>query len=109
MDFPKIYKFVFTFLKGEEARNIKIEHASQMWSLLLKRYFGEEIEPFLEKWTKYLEKKQEEGTNGIKKDEWNSLLEFLRDKGIQLSKMKADEMDCWPILIDEFLEYLGQE
>lgn len=105
-EFPKIYKFTFNFLKGEEARNVQIDHAIQMWGILLKNYYGSSIEPFLEKWESFLESQKAQGINGIKKDEWNSLLDLFKEKGIELSGMVQDDADCWPILFDSFMEYL---
>ena len=107
-EFEKIYKFTFTFLKGEEARNVKIDYAIPMWELLLKQYYGEKIEPFLQRWTLFLQdQKNNQGLNGIKKDEWNSLLDLFKDKGIALDKMVQDDADCWPLLFDSFLESLA--
>lgn len=109
-DFPKIYKFVFNFLKGEAARNVNIEYAVSMWELLLKERYGSKIQPFLERWVEFLnDQKDNNGLNGIKKDEWNSLIDFFEVKGIDPNNMKASEEDCWPILFDGFLEFLNPE
>ena len=109
-DFPKIYKFTFNFLKGEEARNVKVEYAIQMWVILLKYFYGESITPFLEKWTEFLEDQMKnKGTNGVKRDEWNSLLDLFKDKGILIEDMVASNEDCWPILFDSFFEYLQSQ
>mmetsp|Transcript_39357 Transcript_39357/g.38905 ORF Transcript_39357/g.38905 Transcript_39357/m.38905 type:complete len:82 (-) Transcript_39357:25-270(-) len=79
-----------------------------MWGILLKNFYGSSIEPFLEKWNAFLENQKEtQGINGIKKDEWCSLIDLFKEKGIELSGMVPDEMDCWPILIDSFFEYLN--
>lgn len=106
-EFPKIYKFVFNFLKGEVARNVNIDHAIAMWDLLLKEYYGSKIDPFLEKWKAFLEnQKENKNINGIKKDEWNSLLDLFQAKGIDVNNMKGSEEECWPILFDNFFEYM---
>lgn len=66
-DFANIYKFVFSFLKGEDARNVNIDYAIAMWELLFKEHYGKKIDPFLEKWKEFLVKqKDEQGLNGIK-------------------------------------------
>ncbi len=107
-EFPKIYKFVFNFLKGEDGRNIKIEHAILMWQLLLKEQYGSKIDPFLEKWKAFIEyQKENKGLNGIKKDEWNSVLDLFSEKGIEVEGMKSSEEDCWPILFDNFFDFLS--
>ena len=67
-DFGDVYKFVFNFLKGEDARNVIIDYAIPMWELLLKEYYGSKIESFLERWKDFLQKQRDEnGLNGIKK------------------------------------------
>lgn len=109
-EFPKIYKFVFNFLKGEDARNVNVDYAVSMWELLFKEYYGDSITPFLEKWKAFLENQKEtNGLNGIKKDEWNSLLDLFKDKGILLEGMKSSDEDLWPILFDNFFEYLANQ
>jgi hypothetical protein len=98
---------VFNFLKGEDARNINIDHAVAMWDLLFLQQYGSKIEPFLEKWKAFIEyQKEHKGLNGIKKDEWNSVLDLFNDKGIEISGMKSSDEDCWPILFDNFFDYL---
>lgn len=85
-----------------------VDYAIAMWDILLPELYGEKIKPFLNKWKEFLEaQKEEKGLNGIKKDEWNSLLDLFGAKGIKLEDMKTDESDCWPILFDSFLEYIN--
>ena len=106
-EFPKIYKYVFSFLKGELARNVNVDHAIHMWKILLTEFYGESINPFLEKWEEFLENQKEVNKlNGIKKDEWMSLLELLKSKGIDVDEMSGSEEECWPILFDSFFEFL---
>lgn len=108
-DFPNIYRFVFNFLKGEAARNVNIDFAIAMWELLFKERFGSDIEPFLEKWKLFLiDQKDSHGLNGIKKDEWFSLLDLFKDKGIALEGMKPSDEDGWPILFDSFFDFLSK-
>lgn len=107
-EFLKIYKFVFNFLKGEAARNVNIEFAIAMWDLLLKERFGSKVEPFLEKWKEFLvNQKDNNGLNGIKKDEWFSLMDLIKEKGLNLADMRPSDVDCWPILFDSFFEFIG--
>lgn len=106
-EFPKIYKFVFDFLKGEVARNVNVDFALPMWDLLLKEHYGSEIEPFLLQWSEFIEhQKTNNSLNGIKKDEWISLLDLFAQKGTDVKNMKSSDEDCWPILFDSFFEYL---
>lgn len=107
-EFVNIYKYVFNFLKGEDARNVVVDHAIAMWDLLLTERYGKDIQPFLEKWKEFLEKQRaESGLNGIKKDEWNCLFELFAAKGIKVNDMKGSEEECWPILFDSFFEYVN--
>lgn len=107
-EFVNIYKYVFNFLKGEDARNVVVDHAIAMWDLLLTERYGKQIQSFLDKWKEFLEKqKTEHGLNGIKKDEWNSLLELFAAKGTKVEDMKGNEEECWPILFDSFFEHVN--
>lgn len=63
-DFVNIYKFVFNFLKGEDARNVNIDYAIPMWELLLKEFYGSKIDAFLLKWKEFLQSNK--NLNGIK-------------------------------------------
>jgi len=102
-----IYKFVFSFLKGEDARNVNVDYALAMWDLLLPEYYGKNINQFLDKWKEFLEhQKTECGLNGVKKDEWNSLIDLFEAKGTKLENISSSDDDCWPILFDSFFEYI---
>lgn len=101
--FKETYRHVFTFLKEEEQRNLKIESALAMWDILLPIRFGNEpkYENFMNLWKEYL--KQKEDFTFVKKDEWNTLVDFIQSmEGGDLSKY---EDSCWPILFDEFYEW----
>lgn len=106
-EFPKIYKYVFDFLKEDMAKNVSIDYAIQMWKLLLKERYGSDVDEFLDKWVEFMEKERDDkGVKGVTKDQWNSLLDLFKYKGMTLDKMVASEDDCWPILFDNFFEYL---
>jgi len=95
--FKEIYRYTFIYAKEPIGRNLGFESAKMLWELLLKGKF-----PFLEQWLKFLDSRPIK--NDIPKDLWNMLLEFHYLTRGDLSKYVDD--GAWPVMIDEFVEYL---
>ena len=52
----------------------------------------------------YLNQKAEsEVVTGIKKDEWNNIIDFLFTINDNVNNFSED--DCWPVLFDNFIEH----
>lgn len=79
-------------------RNVGYDNAVGMWRLMLSRY------PLLENWIRFLESRDRK--NDIPKDIWTMLLEFL-EKVTNNGLQAYDPDGPWPVLIDEFVEYLN--
>ncbi|KAH9513980.1 DCN1-like protein 4 [Bulinus truncatus] len=95
--FKNIYRFAFDFAREKDQRSIDLDTAKAMLSLVLGKdwplfsYFHQ----FLEQQTKY---------KVINKDQWCNILEFSRI--IQPDLENYDEDGAWPVMLDEFVEWL---
>lgn len=99
--FKETYNFVFTFSRDPGVRNLGFETAIALWRLLLlERY------PIVNRWIEYLETREKK--HDVSKDTWEMFLDFaiiVEREGIQ----GYDPSGPWPVLIDEFVEYLSHE
>lgn len=99
--FREVYEFAFTFSREtEESRSIDVEIAQGLLELLLHDLevnFKQEMVEFLENQTSY---------KVVNKDQWRNILEFCKTTAPDLSNY--DETSSWPVLIDEFVEWLKE-
>ncbi|XP_065058077.1 DCN1-like protein 5 [Rhopilema esculentum] len=95
-NFKKIYRYAFDFCRDKDQRSLDIETGKAMLNLLL-RDIWPQIDIFLEymNQTKY---------KVINRDQWNSILEFIRT--VDRSFSNYDVEGAWPVLLDEFVEYV---
>lgn len=94
------YLFVFSFSRDIGVRNLSFDTAVQLWRLLLLGKF-----PTIERWIEFLNCKDKK--HDIAKDTWNMIYEFLQL--IETEGVAAyDPEGAWPVLIDEFVEFLSQ-
>lgn len=94
--FKNIYRYAYDFAREKDQRSMDIETAKAMLQLLLGRIwtlYGL-FHQFLEQ-SKY---------KVINKDQWCNVLEFSRTIKQDLSNY--DEDGAWPVLLDEFVEWL---
>ncbi|KAJ5076063.1 rp42 related [Anaeramoeba ignava] len=99
--FTEFYSFIFDFGKEHpDHKFLKNEIASALWEVVLKGRFK-----FLDNWLEFL-KKPQNVKQTINKDTWNLLPEFGETTNLDLSNY--DESAAWPVLIDEFVEYLQE-
>jgi len=98
--FKTFYFFVFGYLKPEaNSKVLLMETAELIWDMLLKpKKWG-----LYEKWMKFLKRPGKE-QKAITRDVWQQLLEFIHTYPKDLSNY--DEMAAWPLLFDEFVEWL---
>ena len=99
--FKAVYKFVFGFSCDRGFKNVTTEVAVSLWALLLKDKCR-----FIDKWNAFIEKEAEGGLKAIKKDTWNMLLELIEATNGDMANFQDD--GAWPVLIDQFQEFLAQ-
>ncbi|XP_072040527.1 LOW QUALITY PROTEIN: DCN1-like protein 5 [Amphiura filiformis] len=94
--FKKIYRYAFDFARDKEQRSMDIDTAKIMLTLLLGRQWElfSSFHHFLEQ-SKY---------RVINKDQWCNILEFSR--AIRSDLSNYDEDGAWPVMLDEFVEWL---
>lgn len=103
--FTKVYKFIFGYVldkqdKANIQKQLPLDEAIDYWKLLLPNV---NTEAFFE-WLR-----NESGRKVIKRDEWNMVPPFLElaSSGIQHLLENYSEDDAWPLLMDEYVEYLS--
>ncbi|KAI8978014.1 Cullin binding-domain-containing protein [Pilobolus umbonatus] len=94
--FKKIYTYAFMIGRQTGQKSLSLEAAIELWRLLLEDRFG-----LLEDWIKFLEDKHRKA---ISRDTWLLFLEFTRQN--ELDIQSYDSEGAWPILIDEFVDYM---
>ncbi|XP_044761819.1 DCN1-like protein 4 isoform X2 [Coccinella septempunctata] len=96
--FKAIYRYAYDFARDKDQRSMDLDTAKAMLQLLLGRtwslyiYFSQ----FLEQ-SKY---------KVINKDQWCNILEFSKTISIDLSNYDVD--GAWPVMLDEFVEWLRE-
>jgi len=94
--FSSFYNFCFALAKPEGSRNIDMETACTLWSVILAPQF-----PLIAEVTEFI---NTTGTyKGVNKDLWSMMLEFCRDTQPDLSNFEAD--GAWPTIIDDFVRW----
>lgn len=93
--FKKIYRYAFDFSRDKEQKSLDIETGKAMLQLLLESWHL--IPDFIQFLTQSRYKI-------INRDQWNSLLEFI--KTIDTSDFSGyDDEGAWPVMLDEFVEW----
>lgn len=97
--FKNIYRYAYDFARDKDQRSMDIETAKAMLNLLLGKQWimYPEFAQFLHQ-SKY---------KVINKDQWCNILEFSRTITPDLSNYDVD--GAWPVLLDEFVEWLRQK
>ncbi|KAH9055931.1 DUF298-domain-containing protein, partial [Lactarius vividus] len=94
--FASFYNFCFALAKPEGSRNVDMETACALWSVVLAPQF-----PLIAEVTEFI---NTTGTyKGVNKDLWSMMLEFCRDTRPDLSNFEAD--GAWPTIIDDFVRW----
>ncbi|KAH3662345.1 hypothetical protein OGAPHI_005597 [Ogataea philodendri] len=97
--FKKVYQFTYKFILEKNQRNVPTESAIEYWNLMIPEEYKKELDTFI----KFLEIKDHKG---ITKDQWNMLYPFLKTYHEDPKLSNYDEMQSWPVLMDEFHEWL---
>jgi len=92
--FKQFYKYIFTYAKGSEEHKkcVPKDMAIELWKMLLHDKFK-----LLPEWLKFVESTGK----AINADVWNLLLDFAK---INVATFDSD--DCWPVLIEDFVNTL---
>ncbi|XP_058491023.1 DCN1-like protein 5 [Solea solea] len=94
--FKNVYRYAFDFSRDKDQRSLDMDTAKSMLALLLGRTW-----PLFPVFHQFLEQSKYKGMN---KDQWYNVLEFSRTITTDLSNY--DEDGAWPVLLDEFVEWL---
>lgn len=94
--FKSIYRYSFDFAREKDERSIDLETARALLALLLGRHW-----PLFPQFNQFLDKTKYRCVN---KDQWFNILEFSRQ--IDPSLRNYDEDGAWPVLLDEFVEWM---
>mmetsp|Transcript_730 Transcript_730/g.879 ORF Transcript_730/g.879 Transcript_730/m.879 type:complete len:254 (+) Transcript_730:137-898(+) len=94
--FQQVYMFTFKFARPIGQKSMMLDVAMALWKILLADRFD-----LLDQWIEFLEKNR---TTAVTRDEWSLVLEFV-DK-VNGDVESYDEDGAWPIVIDDFVEYV---
>ncbi|KAJ3452074.1 dcn1-like protein [Anaeramoeba flamelloides] len=99
--FKNFYHFVFDFSKEDPNHKfLTSEVASQLWKLLFKDKYK-----LTENWLEFLTK-EECKKKTISFDVWRCIVDFL---GSVKEVSDYNENEAWPVIIDEFMDYMKEE
>lgn len=96
--FKNIYRFAFDFARDKDQRSMDIDTAKAMLALVLGKHW-----PLFGSFHQFLEQSKYKVIN---KDQWCNILEFSRLVNVDLSNY--DEDGAWPVLLDEFVEWMKE-
>merc|ERR1712071_720567 len=102
-EFKSFYKFAFQFNREGKYRTLDKDIVIDLLDLVLKdRVDSHRIQNFAE----FLESSKEEANKKINLDQWSSFLDFCYEYENESLDNYDDEMSAWPILIDDFVEFM---
>jgi len=96
--FKEFYAWLFDYMKGDNPQKkvIELDFAIALWEMTLKDKFV-----LYDTWIKFL---KEEHKKPISRDTWQLLFEFSK-----INIDKYDSSEAWPVLIDEFVDYVRSQ
>lgn len=97
--FKNVYRFSFDFARDKDQRSMDMDTAKAMLSLVLGKNW-----PLFSYFHQFLEQTK---LKVINKDQWCNILEFSR--AIQPDLENYDEDGAWPVMLDEFVEWLKEQ
>jgi len=98
--FKKIYRYAFDFSRDKEQKSLEIDTGKAMLQLLLVNVWSLTL-PFIQ----FLDQSKYKIIN---RDQWNSLLEFIRSYNTEDFK-NYDNESAWPVMLDEFVEWHSEK
>ncbi|XP_030752526.1 DCN1-like protein 5 isoform X2 [Sitophilus oryzae] len=94
--FKAIYRYAYDFARDKDQRSMDMETAKAMLQLLLGKHW-----PLYTQFSQFLDQSKYKVIN---KDQWCNILEFSRTIYNDLSNYDVD--GAWPVMLDEFVEWL---
>jgi len=94
--FKSIYRYAFDFARDKDQRSLDIDTSKGMLGLLLGRQWS-----LIESFFQFLDQSRYRVLN---KDQWCNVLEFSRAVDTDLNNYDVD--GAWPVMLDEFVEWL---
>ncbi|KAL1733074.1 Cullin binding-domain-containing protein [Schizophyllum commune] len=95
--FRSLYNYCYTLIKPPQSKNIDMETACAMWSVLLAPKY-----PHMKKIVDFTTERIQTH-RAANKDLWQMMLEFCETVSPNLDNYEAD--GAWPTLLDEFVEH----
>jgi len=95
--FKPFYRFCFDYL-CEKKNTLPIEMCREVWKMIS---FDRKKWTLWDQWMKFLE---ETKRKQLSKDDWGQLLNFMIKYPIDLEKF--DDSDPWPVLFEEFVDFI---
>lgn len=97
--FKEFYNYVFQLLmQTDQQRSLGVDEATAMWALFFKKW------PLVDKWNEFVATVYKKA---ISKDVWSMLYDFSRANVADVKNY--DDTACWPVLMDEFVDWLGDQ
>ncbi|KAL1744200.1 Cullin binding-domain-containing protein, partial [Schizophyllum fasciatum] len=94
--FRSLYNFCYTLIKPPQSKNIDMENACAMWTVLLVPQYPH-VQPVIDFTTERLQSHR-----AANKDLWQMMLEFCETVSPNLDNYETD--GAWPTLLDEYVE-----
>ncbi|KAH3767585.1 defective in cullin neddylation protein 1 [Pelomyxa schiedti] len=95
--FCPFYEWVFDYLRGEQ-KNITMEDATSAWGIL-------GMESRWKLWPKWVEYLKTTSQKFMTRDSWRQLLPFIKQYTSAINDYDPD--GSWPIIVDDFVAWLG--
>ncbi|SCV00093.1 LAME_0G07470g1_1 [Lachancea meyersii CBS 8951] len=106
-----IYNYTYGLILEPDHKTLHLKAAQEYWNLYFDpptntKFAIQPSKPFFKQWKAFLES---QGTTTISRDVWQMFFKFIKQyPTLQALKQDYNEMDAWPLLIDEFYEYLEE-
>ncbi|SCU87047.1 LAFA_0E04368g1_1 [Lachancea sp. 'fantastica'] len=107
-----IYKYTYGLVLEPNQKALQLESAQEYWNLFFGRSTDAKlaVQPsntLLELWQGFLSSR---GHIKISRDVWQMFFKFIQKYStVEALKSEYNELDAWPLLIDEFYEHLEDQ